>query len=80
VEEPSAAPSQQTIVVTEVHLRTPTYAIFITDNGQTWEQTSGGRGRYPEVPFEATLEAGSLGSTFLISPAGGPRIRVRLRN
>jgi hypothetical protein len=78
---PPSAPdnAQQTVVITEVRLRSPTDAVFVTANGQVWEQIDTGRGRYPEVPFEATLERGSLGSMFLASPAGGPRIRVRLR-
>jgi hypothetical protein len=71
---------RRTIVVREVRLRTPSDAVFITDSGEIWHQTGSGRGRYPEVPFEATLESGSLGSTFLVSPAGGPRIRVVLRD
>jgi hypothetical protein len=76
---PPETDTRRTIVVTEVRLRTPSSAVFITDSGQIWEQTDSGRGRYPKVPFEAALESGSLGSTFLVSPAGGPRIRVRLR-
>jgi hypothetical protein len=83
---PSTAPprpaedARQTIVVTQVRLRSPSSAVFVTANGQVWEQIDTGRGRYAETPFEATLESGSLGSVFLVSPAGGPRIRVRLRD
>jgi hypothetical protein len=81
---PAAPPAQEnaprTIVVKELRLRTPSNAVFITDTGEIWHQTGSGRGRYPEVPFEATLESGTLGSTFLVSPAGGPRIRVVLRD
>jgi hypothetical protein len=76
---PATDDARQTIVVTELRLRSPTNAVFVTANGQVWEQSDNGRGRYPETPFEATLEKGSLNSTFLVSPAGGPRIRVRLR-
>ena len=76
---PAADKAERTIVVTELRLRSATSAVFVTANGQVWEQTDNGRGRFPEVPFEAVLEDGSLGSTFLVSPAGGPRIRVRLR-
>lgn len=75
-----AAPGLQTIVVTELRLRTPSSAVFVTATGQVWEQADTGRGRYPETPFEAKLEPGSLGSMFLISPEGGPRIRVRRRD
>jgi hypothetical protein len=70
----------RTIVVVELRLRTPSSAIFVTDTGEVWAQTGSGRGRYPDVPFEATLERGSLGSTFLVSPIGGPGIRVALRD
>jgi hypothetical protein len=76
---PPTNSARQTIVVTELRLRSPTNAVFVMANGQVWEQIDNGRGRYPEAPFEATLERGSLGSMFLISPAGGPRIRVSLR-
>jgi hypothetical protein len=76
---PAADNAPQAIVVTELRLRGPTTAVFVTANGQVWDQIDNGRGRYPEVPFEATLERGSFSSMFLISPAGGPRIRVRLR-
>jgi hypothetical protein len=70
----------RTIVVVELRLRTPSSAVFVTDTGEVWDQTGSGRGRYPDVPFEATLERGSLGSTFLVSPLGGPSIRVALRD
>jgi hypothetical protein len=79
-EAATSAATPQTIVVTQLRLRTPSSAVFITESGQIWEQTGSGRGRYPEVPFEATIEEGSLGSKFLVSPAGGPRIRVVLRD
>ena len=75
----SAEPTDQTIVVVEVRLRTPSSAVFVTAAGEVYDQIDTSRGRYPEVPFEARIEAGSLGSRFLISPAGGPRIRVSLR-
>jgi len=70
----------RTIVVVEVRLRSPSDATFVTDDGQVWDQIDSGRGRYPEVPFEATLERGSFSSTFLVSPAGGPRIRITRRD
>jgi hypothetical protein len=76
---PQTDSAPRTIVVAELRLRSPTNAVFVTADGQVWEQTDSNRGRYPETPFEATLEKGALNSTFLISPAGGPRIRVRLR-
>ena len=80
---PSAAASSatpRTVVIVEVRLRSPSDATFVTDDGQVWDQIDSGRGRYPEVPFEATLERGSFSSTFLVSPAGGPRIRITRRD
>ena len=75
----AGAAAASTIVVVEVRLRTPSSAVFVTASGEVFEQIDTGRGRYPEVPFEAKIEGGSLGSRFLVSPAGGPRIRVKLR-
>ena len=73
------AADQTVVVVVEVRLRTPSSAVFVTASGEIYDQIDTTRGRYPEVPFEARIEAGSLGSRFLISAAGGPRIRVTLR-
>ena len=79
VTEPGAEPAEQTVVVVELRLHTPSSAVFVTATGEVYEQIDTGRGRYPEVPFEAKIESGSLGSRFLVSPAGGPRIRVKVR-
>jgi hypothetical protein len=75
----SVGDAARTVVIVEVRLRSPSSAVFVTEDGQIFEQTDTRRGRYPAVPFQATLEGGSLGSTFLVAPGGGPRIRVTLR-
>jgi len=53
-------------------------ARFVTESGQVLIQTGGGtpRGGYPEVPFDAALEDGALGSLFLVL-AERRRVRVR---
>lgn len=71
-----AAASEFTVV--EFSTRIPGSARFTTDDGRVFVQTSGGSNyrTFPDVPFEATLEDGALGSTFLRL---GPRLRVRVR-
>ena len=72
--EPAEVP---TLMIVEMNTRMPGAARFITDDGRVYLQTSGGSNyrTYPDVPFEATLEDGALGSTFLRL---GPRLRVRV--
>ena len=66
-----------TLTIVEMNTRIPGAARFITDDGRVFLQTSGGSNyrNYPDVPFDATLEDGALGSTFLRL---GPRLRVRV--
>lgn len=74
---PSAPAEAPTLRIVEMRTRIPGAARFITDDGRVFVQTSGGSNyrNYPDVPFDATLEDGALGSTFLRL---GPRLRVRV--
>jgi hypothetical protein len=67
-----------TVTIVDLNAARPGAARFVTDTGQVLLQTSGGtpRGGYPDLPFEATLEAGALGSLFL---GISERRRVRVR-
>lgn len=52
---------------------------FVTADGEIYTQPYGEpRGRYPEVPFEAQLETGAMGSYFIKPLEQGPRTRVSL--
>ena len=72
--EPAEAP---TLRIVEMRTRIPGAARFVADDGRVFVQTSGGSNyrNFPDVPFDATLEPGALGSTFLRL---GPRLRVRV--
>ena len=70
--EPSA------FMIVQFNTRMPGAARFVSDDGRVFVQTSGGSNyrTFPDVPFQATLEDGALGSNFLRL---GPRLRVRVR-
>ncbi|WP_428099900.1 hypothetical protein [Candidatus Rariloculus sp.] len=72
--EPAEAP---TLTIVELRTGIPGSARFVADDGRVFVQTSGASNyrSFPEVPFEATLEDGALGSRFLRL---GPRLRVRV--
>ena len=67
----------RTLTIVELRTGIPGSARFVTDDGRVFVQTSGSSNyrSFPEVPFEATLEDGALGSSFLRL---GPRLRVRV--
>jgi len=68
----------RTITIVGLNDDLPGAARFVTDSGRVLLQTSGGtpRGGFPDLPFEATLEPGALGSLFL-GVSERRRIRVR---
>jgi hypothetical protein len=49
----------------------------VTDDGDVWVQTDGRRVVVPDVPFDAEIRPGALGSRFLAPRAGGRAVRVR---
>ncbi len=74
----ASAAGAQELRIRVVELRQNAFGVttFITDDGISWVQRSGNDGRYPEVPFDATLEPAMGDSFFLVSPLGGRRVRV----
>lgn len=76
-DSPNESPAPGT-TVTIVEIRRPTigHPRFVAADGTVFSQTSMLRGRFPPVPFEAQLEAGANHSLFLVSPSGGPDVRV----
>ena len=78
---PSAQAQDGREVVTIVETRLRPRPAFIADDGRVFTRTSGRLNMLPEVPFEAVIERGALGSSFLELPPGhGPRIRVTVSN
>ena len=68
----------ETILVVEASRGFRGNAIFATDDGRSFLQTSGNTARVlPAAPFEATLEDGAFGSVFLVARSAGLRVRVR---
>lgn len=68
----------ETILIVEARREYRGNAIFVTDDGRSFLQTSGNTARVlPEAPFEATLEDGAFGSVFLVARSAGLRVRVR---
>ena len=74
---PSEPADVPTLRIVAMNTRIPGAARFVADDGRVFVQTSGGSNyrNFPDVPFDATLEPGALGSTFLRL---GPRLRVRV--
>ena len=72
------AEGRRIVTIVDVNLQLSGSARFTTEDGQVYRQTSGGslRGRFPDVPFEASIETGTLSSAFL--SVGGNRRRVRV--
>lgn len=66
----------RTVRIVEVMDRIPGAARFVADTGEVFVQTTGsGRMMLPNVPFEAEIQSGALGSRFLV-PEGRARIRI----
>lgn len=68
--------SPRTVLIVEVRRNDFGWTRFVVDSGESFIQRSGARGRYPAVPFEAELRPAMGDSFFLVSPLGGPRVRV----
>lgn len=68
---------ERTVLVVDVNTSIPGRAIFVTDGGERFEQTTGRSDLFlPSTPFEASIRPGAMGSSFLV-PAGQRRaIRV----
>ena len=70
-----------TVSIVQVRELRPGETIFYAEDGRSSLQTGGSpRLRVPDPPFDATLEPGAFGATFLRLPNEGPRVRVSLRD
>lgn len=71
---------RQIVTIVSVNTQLAGSARFTTNEGQVYRQTSGGnlRGRFPDVPFEASIERGTLSSVFLAIGDNRRRVRVAL--
>lgn len=69
------------VTIVEVRTNVPGRAVFVTDEGKEFVQTSGRiRLFLPDVPFQAELRFGAVGGTFL-TPEGTRRsIRIAERD
>jgi len=70
----------RTITIVDVRPDRPGSARFLSDSGQVYIQTGGGRidrWEIPSIPFETRIEDGALGSKF-ISLSDRHRVRVRI--
>jgi hypothetical protein len=68
------------VTIVNVNTQLAGSARFTTEDGKVYRQTSGGslRGRVPDVPFEASIERGTLSSVFLSVGDNRRRVRVTL--
>jgi hypothetical protein len=55
-------------------------SVFTTDNGITWVQTDNSKLSFPEVPFNAQIKPGVMGSYFLLMEDRNHGVRVRRQN
>lgn len=75
----AAGAGARKVTIVEVHTLVRGKWVFVAADGREFVQTStSSRVRLPDVPFDATLESGAFGSTFL-APEDGPRVRVSER-
>jgi hypothetical protein len=78
--EPRRDAGKETIAIVVVGVRSlpGRETAFTTEDGATWVQTDSQRVvGLPATPFEAELEAGAMGSNFLVPKNGARAIRVR---
>ena len=64
------------IVIVQIRALPSRAATFVTDKGETWVQTDTQR-QLPNVPFKATIQPGSMGSSFLVPDDYAHSFRVR---
>ena len=65
------------VVVVSVDSNAYGKLIFTTESGQVWRQTDQNRRRYRQIPFDAEIRKGSVGSFFLAPQSGGAAVRVK---
>lgn len=76
VHTPADAAHDAKIVVVDIRRPRIGPPRFVAADGRVFLQTSTQPGRFPPVPFEAVLRPAVNGSLFLVSPRGGPNVRV----
>lgn len=69
-------PEEWLVTVVEVRTTTPNEALFVTNDGSVWRQTDSRRFLPLNVPFEAQIRPGALGSFFLVPTERGRAVRV----
>ena len=74
------APAAELVSIVEVQTNRAGRATFVTADGTVWVQTDSYRRRYPAVPFDAEIDAASMGSFFLKVPGGARAVRVARRD
>ncbi len=65
------------VVVVSVDSNAYGKLIFTTESGQVWRQTDQNRRRYRQIPFDAKIRKGAVGSFFLTPLSGGAAVRVK---
>ena len=70
-------PDEITVTVVEVSQDLLGKHIFKTEDGQIWMQTDNRKVRFRDMPFDARIRGGSMGSYFLQSVGGGAALRVK---
>lgn len=51
--------------------------IFVTESGQVWRQIDRKTARYRQLPFDAEIRTGAMGSFFIEPLTGGASVRVK---
>ncbi len=79
--EPETRARERQVTVVEVRTGVPGRAVFLTNDGEEFVQTSGPSRMYlPQVPFQASLRPGAVGGLFLTPDDSRNRIRVSARD
>lgn len=79
--EPDGRARERQVTIVEVRTGIPGRAVFVTEGGEEFVQTSGQSRMYlPQVPFQANLRPGAVGGMFLTPEESRNRIRVSARN
>ncbi len=71
------SPDSVNVVVVSVDSNAYGKLIFTTKSGQVWRQTDQNRRRYRQIPFDAEIRKGAVGSFFIAPLSGGAAVRVK---
>ncbi|CAN5245308.1 hypothetical protein BH24PSE2_BH24PSE2_20450 [soil metagenome] len=74
-----SASASDSVLIVEIRESPARKLVFLTEDGQIWEQIDSHSPVFHDIPFPANIRRGSFGSHFLRSEQHGAAVRVRRR-